>query len=280
MVTPTFETHNWSDTITPVIISVPHAGRDYRAVKDELRVPLRAVLALEDRYVDLAVERAIDAKFATLISRLPRLAIDLNRDLDELDPAMVDGAPASGQPLSARARSGLGLIPARVTGVGELWRRRLPQQVVMARIDTHYRAYHHALSDRIERTARRFGAAILMDVHSMPPLADLGGADIVLGDRFGRTATRSLVSLAAAIAERHGLRVAFNAPYAGGYIVTRHARPELQRYAIQVEIDRSLYLDAALTSPAAGLSKVQAMLADMAKAMSHELTVIKPLAAE
>jgi N-formylglutamate amidohydrolase len=256
----------------PVVISVPHAGRDYGDLPAQLRVPLSATLPLEDRYADRLVDVAIERGVATIVAHAPRLAIDLNRALADLDRAMIRGNGGGGDPLSAKARGGLGLIPARLAGTGSLWRTPLDAADVEARIATIYRPYHNAIGDMLSEAQRRWNGAVLIDLHSMPTLKQDDAPDIVIGDRFGRTAASHITEAACAFLSGAGFRVACNIPYAGGHIVGSHANPAANIHALQVEIDRRLYLDNSSDTVGVGLGAMQRTIVGLADMLSGEIT--------
>ncbi len=190
-----FDRYGPDEPASPVILSVPHAGRDYPlALRAALRVPVTALIPLEDRHVD-AVAMLARGNETMLVQRVARAWIDLNRSEQERDPGIDDGANRQAMPIqSARMRGGLGLVPRRVSGAGDIWRRRLDGDEVMARIEMDHRPYHAALAEALKRARARFGTAVLLDLHSMPPLtAAQGKARIVLGDRFGRSASARFV---------------------------------------------------------------------------------------
>ncbi|CAN5193903.1 N-formylglutamate amidohydrolase [soil metagenome] len=260
---------------SPIIISVPHAGRNYpQSLLAKARVPLAALQKLEDRFADLLVHRLVDRGYAVVIARAPRAIIDLNRSEREIDPFMVRGL-AHGHALttSAKLRGGLGLVPRRMQGVGELWLAPLEWTELAARIEGIYRPYHAMLAELMDKARAAHGHAILLDIHSMPSLAE--GSEpppgIVLGDRFGRSASARLVTLAADLCAGRGIRTAQNHPYPGSYLIERHGRPERGLHALQVEIDRALYLDAAHAFPGPGLGAMQALVADMASMLGTEI---------
>ncbi|TPG15292.1 N-formylglutamate amidohydrolase [Sphingomonas oligophenolica] len=254
---------------SPVVLSVPHAGRDYPlALRAALQVPLAALRPLEDRHVD-AVALAARGRETLIVQRRARAWIDLNRGEDERDPRVDEGADPKGQPMgSAKVRSGLGLVPRRALGAGSVWRRRFADADIATRIARDHRPYHAALSTALACAQARFGTAILIDLHSMPPLAS--GVGIVLGDRFGRAAGARFVACADAVARGAGFATALNLPYAGGHTLTTHGRPAAGIHAIQVEIDRALYLDAALDMPGNGIEAIAAMLRAMIAALASE----------
>jgi N-formylglutamate amidohydrolase len=267
-----FNTVNFSGNAGPVILSVPHAGRVYDPVLvAQLRVPLNAILPLEDRYADRLTEAAAAAGFPMIIAQVPRLAIDLNRAPDDLDPVSIRGGFARGAPTSAKARAGLGLIPTRLWGVGALWRAPFERGDIDARLRDAHAPYHAALASALATARVRWGSAILIDLHSMPPIKDDNAPDIVIGDRFGTSASSRLTAVAESVFQSAGLRTAINAPYAGGYIVSRHAKPHANVHALQVEIDRRLYLDDTLHMPSDGLARLQKLVRSLAESLREEL---------
>lgn len=263
----------------PVLIAVPHAGRSYpRTILDRMRNPGFAALKLEDRYVDLLAERiAQETGAALLVAHAPRAMIDLNRGHDDVDWEMF----ARGRPdrvgsytPGIRVRSGLGLIPRRLPGLGELWKRRHEEEDLAARIEQIHSPYHACLGETLEKLRERWGAALLLDLHSMPPLGYRGGQpgpDFVLGDRFGATCQGSLVASCFSYFAEHRRSVAHNRPYAGGYVLERHARPDDGIHALQVEIDRSTYLDPRLVEPGPGFDAVVGVLVGLVRRIAADV---------
>ena len=269
---------------SPVVLSVPHAGRDYPlALRAALRVPMAAVTILEDRHIDavaLAARSLSEGRETMLVQRRARAWIDLNRSEQERDPAIDEGAVWTALPLtSAKVRGGLGLVPRRVAGAGELWRRRLDAYDVAARIREDHRPYHAALANALTAARTRFGTAVLLDLHSMPTL----GPDkprIVVGDRFGRSAGGRFVAAIESVVASSGSVAALNTPYAGGHILDTHGRPAAGVHAIQIEFDRSLYLDPAGDRPGDGLAIAAALLRRMIDALADEAMSTLSVAAE
>ena len=254
---------------SPVVLSVPHAGRDYPlALRTALRVPPAALVVLEDRHVD-AVALAARTAEPTLVQRRARAWIDLNRGEDERDPRVDEGADPHAQPgRSAKIRSGLGLVPGRTGRAGDLWSRRFADAEVRQRIIADHRPYHAALAQLLAAARARFGVAVLVDLHSMPSLTD--GVQVVLGDRFGRSAGGRFVARVDSEARGMGIATGLNTPYAGGHILDRHADPAGGVHAVQVELDRALYLDARLDRPGKGFAQTVRLLRRMLAALADE----------
>ena len=265
-----FDRLGGEEPASPIIVSVSHAGRDYPLpLRAALRVSLAAAASLEDRHVD-AVAIAARANETVLIARRARAWIDLNRAEDERDPRIDEGAGPVG-PGQHKVDSGLGLVPRRAGVAGELWRRRWSDAEVRARIDADHRPFHSAVAAALTAAKRRWGVAVLLDLHSMPPLTGAAkGTRVVLGDRWGRAAGARFVARVESVAVAAGLPVALNTPYAGGYILDRHGRPAGGVHAIQLELDRGLYLDRALQRPSAGLERTALMVRRILGALADE----------
>lgn len=262
---------------TPVVVSVPHAGRDYPVdIEAALAVPVMRLVGLEDRHADTLAEALIADRHHVIVARAPRLLVDLNRAEDELDAAMA----APGAAVSARARGGLGVVPTRLAGVGEIWRTLPTDNDVAARLALVHRPYHLAIARAVDTACARWGFAVLVDLHSMPSLAGPGAAQIVLGDRHGTSAAGMVTAAAQTACMRAGFRTRRNDPYAGGYIVARHGRPSHRVHALQIEIDRRCYLDRAQLHPTPARHRVAAMLADAAARIVEALSPPIALAAE
>ncbi len=266
----------------PVLIAVPHAGRAYpSSLLERMRNPGFAALRLEDRYVDLLAANIAAATGATLlIANAPRAMLDLNRAADDIDWDMFGcGAPpdVGSYTPGRRARSGLGLIPRRLPGIGELWKRRHDEQDLAARISGIHEPYHATLAEALAALRDRWGAALLLDLHSMPPLALRGSQpppEFVLGDRFGTSCHGSLVASGFTYFAEMRRGAAHNRPYAGGYVLERHAGPEEGLHALQLEIDRSSYLDSRLTEPGRGFAAMAHLLIGLVRRLTVEVAAL------
>lgn len=263
----------------PVVLSVPHSGRDYPDWLSAMAVRGSAALStLEDPLVDRLVWRALQHGVGAVIARAPRAAIDCNRAEDEIDPAIVHGR--DGGRISTRARGGLGIIPSRTQAHGHLWRRSISRAELADRIAQAHRPYHEALARELRRSVDRFGCALLLDCHSMPPVPD-GVPPVILGDCFGRAAPQWVSHEAARIAARAGFASALNNPFAGGHVIERHAAPARGVHALQLEIDRRCYLDSRLREPGEGFDRVALLFEQITTGLGQALLGdATPIAAE
>ena len=253
----------------PVLLSVPHSGRDYPEWLVDMATAGRlALTSLEDPLVDRLVWRGVQRGIGAVIARAPRAAIDCNRGEDEVDPAVVDGARRGR--VTARARGGLGIIPARTQQHGYLWRRAISPKQLEERVDQAHRPYHRAIEGQLALLVERFGCALLLDCHSMPPPPQ-GIPPIVFGDCRGRSADAWVSNEAVAIAARHGFEAGLNDPFAGGHVVERHGAPARGIHALQVEIDRRCYLDEGLNRPGPGFDAVASLIDALAVGLGEAL---------
>jgi N-formylglutamate amidohydrolase len=255
--------------LLPVLLSVPHSGRDYDLeVLNNAAQGRRALETLEDPLVDRLVWRAIAAGIGAIIQPVPRAVIDCNRDEEEVDPAAILGiSPA---PVGPRARYGLGLVASRTHRHGALWRRPIDRSELNRRIEQIHRPYHQALADGFDDLRIRHGEALLLDCHSMPSRTG-GQADVVIGDRHGSSCSAWLSTEAMGIVRASGFSAALNEPYAGGAIVARHGKPSDGVHALQLEIDRSLYLDRDGRAAGPGFDRIASLIEDLATALGNAL---------
>ena len=241
-----------------MLLSVPHSGRDYPDWLIALASAGKSSLTvLEDPWVDRLVWRALQRGCGAVIARTPRAAIDCNRAEDEVDPSIVEGARRGR--VSARARGGLGIVPTRTQQHGYLWRRAITPKQLDDRLSQAHRPYHAAIEAQLSLLMDRFGCAVLLDCHSMPP-PPKGVPSIVFGDCRGRTAEAWLSAEADSVARRAGFEAGLNDPFAGGHVIERHAQPARGVHAIQLEIDRRCYLDSKLAKPGRGFDRIAALI--------------------
>ncbi len=261
---------------TPVLLSVPHAGRHYPdAMKDLTRLNDLQLMSLEDRLADQLCDAALDAGHSLISARTARAWIDLNRAETELDPDMFAERPQGDavRRLTAKVRGGLGIIPRRIANGGDIWRQPIALSDLEDRITQTHRPYHDAVRRALIDRQSRFGCAILLDIHSMPPLRaerNLPSAHLVVGNLHGRAASQTFTNCVVEEARSAGFRVAVNLPYAGGHILERHALPNRGIHAIQLEIDRSLYLDTHLREIGKGAPAMIQLVRRIADALSAE----------
>jgi N-formylglutamate amidohydrolase len=270
-----FAMRNCEQLEVPILLSVPHAGRDYpESVFDQLRLPPASLTRLEDRYADCLAREAIKARIPTIIALRARAWIDLNRDESDMDQEMLCKADRrlDVNP-GLKVRGGLGLVPRRLSGEGDLWRRPFARAEIIHRVEHFHRPYHQQLGSVLANMRARFGGAILLDLHSMPPLVPSFGnpaAHFVVGDLFGKSASGRVSELLMARLRQHGYPCQLNHPYSGDYVLRRHACLEHNIHAVQLEVDRALYLDPPLQQLGSGLARTANLIAEICQALASD----------
>ena len=246
----------------PFVFASPHSGRLYPANFIEMsRLSATALRRSEDAFVEELFCGAVALGAPMLAARFPRAFLDANRAPAEIDSTMFEGALAVAvDSPSPRVNAGLGVIPRIVRDGAEIYRGKLKPADAEERLDRLYRPYHAALAQLIEETRAQFGVAVVIDCHSMPSAAAI--PDIVFGDRYGMAAAPSVTRLAELAFEEQGFSHARNAPYAGGYTTHLHGRRDRDVHALQVEINRALYLDEERIAKGARFEQVHARLTD------------------
>jgi len=272
---------------TSVVFASPHSSRDYPAwFLDRVLPDAVAMRSSEDAFVDQLFGAAPQHGASLLLGGAPRAFVDLNRSADELDPALIDGVRHAGH--NPRVASGLGVIPRVVSGGRAIYGGKISLREARQRIDQYWRPYHAALTFELNRAHEAFGNAILIDCHSMPHEAldgcVRGGVrrpDVVLGDRFGASASREITERIEAAFTRAGLCVMRNTPFAGAYVTQAYGRPPRGRHAVQVEIDRALYMDERMITPNSDFEAFSALMAGIVADLADIGRPIQmPLAAE
>lgn len=268
----------------PMVVCSPHSGTAYPAAfLAQTRLSMAALRSSEDTHVDRIVAAAPRLGAPLLCALMPRVYVDVNREPLELDPALFrDPLPPEANTASGRIRAGLGTIP-RVAGEGQaIYRQRLSFAHTRERLDRVYQPYHAALAALIEETRAAFGQCIVLDCHSMPASAVSGvrprAPDIVLGDRHGTSCDPRITATADRVLTDLGFTVRRNAPYAGGFTTQHYGRPTLGVHALQIEMNRALYMDETTRTPEPGL----VALAEAMRAVMDAVSTLagEPLAAE
>lgn len=284
MQTPAYRIFEPQTVQTSVVFASPHSGCDYPEwfIRRSL-LNAHTIRSSEDAYVDQLFAEAPNFGAPFLVAQAPRALLDLNRAAEELDPALIQGVRKVGH--NPRVASGLGVIPRVVANGRAIYHGKMTRAEADDRIETYWRPYHTALQTLLETARQAFGEAILIDCHSMPREAVQGASrrgvprpEIVLGDRFGAAADVELVDQIEAAFLKAGFVVSRNTPFAGAYVTQHYGRPLKAQHAIQIEIDRSLYMDEATIQPhsdyesfRARLTSVVAQIAALGKPDTNSL---------
>ena len=259
---------------TPVICASPHSGRIYPlAMMAASQLDRRAIRRSEDAHVDELIAAAPSFGHALIAAQFARAFIDVNREPWELDPAMFeDELPAFAKARTARVAAGLGAIARIVCEGQEIYARKLTFAEAEARVRQVHQPYHAALTALIAETKATRGLAILIDWHSMPAAAASGRngepCDFVLGDRFGAACASAVPALVDRELSAMGYRVARNTPYAGGYTTEHYGRPARGVHALQIEVNRALYVDEVSLAPTPGFDRLKSDLEHLFKTLA------------
>ena len=251
---------------TSVVFASPHSGRDYPwSFIRRTNLNEHTVRSSEDAFVDQLFDCATQFGAPFLKAGAPRAFVDLNRSAEELDPALISGAQRLGH--NPRVASGLGVVPRVVANGKAIYSGKISMAEAERRIDTYWRPYHAALETQLDQAHVMFGQAILVDCHSMPHEAmdsvartGIRRPEVVLGDRFGAAADEAIVDRIEAAFTNAGLVVTRNTPFAGAYITQHYGRPMRGRHAIQVEIDRALYMNEQMIRPNSNFQNFRTLL--------------------
>jgi N-formylglutamate deformylase len=234
--------------------------------------------------VDELMDFAPDLGIPLICSEIPRAFVDLNRARDELDSAIIEGIKPDGQ--NPRVISGLGVIPRVVANGKEIYSGKLSKEAAFERLGKFWDPYHSKLSELLDRAYRQFGYSILIDAHSMPHEAILNAStgfhtsQLVLGDRYGASCSPDIVNNLTMLISKNGLHASRNIPFSGAYIVQKYGRPELNRHAIQLEIDRSMYMDERKIQKLEKFFKLKNKLLNILRDFSETHTSVSSIAAE
>ena len=268
-----------------IVIASPHSGRNYScSVKEKSILDPTTLRSSEDAFVDELMDFAPDLGIPLICSEIPRAFVDLNRARDELDSAIIEGIRPNGQ--NPRVISGLGVIPRVVANGKEIYSGKLSKEAAFERLGKFWDPYHSKLSELLDRAYRQFGYSILIDAHSMPHEAILNAStgfdtsQLVLGDRYGASCSPDIVNNLTMLISKNGLHASRNIPFSGAYIVQKYGRPELNRHAIQLEIDRSMYMDEQKIQKLEKFFKLKNKLLNILRDFSKTHASITSIAAE
>jgi N-formylglutamate amidohydrolase len=271
---------------TSVVFASPHSGRNYPwSFLSQSILNEHTIRSSEDAFVDDLFAAAPRFGAPLIAATAPRAFVDLNRSPDELDPALIEGIKA--QSTNPRVTSGLGVVPRVVANGRSIYSGKLSRSEIDDRLQTVWHPYHTRLQQLLSENVKTLGEAILVDCHSMPHeaidvIGIAGGVrpDIVLGDRFGAAADSAVVEKIESAFASVGLKVARNAPFAGAYTAQHYGRPSRGQHVVQIEIDRSLYMDERKIRPNANYAEFKSLLTQIVAEIAGIGRQTMPIAAE
>jgi len=271
--------------LSGIVIASPHSGRNYlSSVKEQSILDPITLRSSEDAFVDELMDFAPALGIPLICSEIPRAFVDLNRARDELDPAIIEGIKPNRQ--NPRVISGLGVIPRVVANGKEIYSGKLSKEAAIERLENFWDPYHSKLAELLDRARQQFGYSILIDTHSMPHEAILNASSsfrtsqIVLGDRYGAACAPEIINDLIKLISKNGLRASRNIPFSGAYIVQKYGSPGLNRHAIQLEIDRSIYMDERKIQKLEKFHKLKNKLQSIMRDFSQIHTCLTSIAAE
>ena len=284
-----FEVRASAEQRVPFVFSSPHSGRFYpERFLAMAKLDRNVIRRSEDCYVDELFGAVVPLGAPMLAANFPRAYLDVNREPWELDPRMFcEPVPSYCNVRSPRVAGGLGTVP-RLVGEGlDIYCARLPLAEAVERIESIYKPFHATLKRLLMQTHAVFGYAILVDCHSMPASIRVGDngvrPDFIVGDRFGTSASAVLTDAAIGLLSGMGYHVAHNKPYAGGFITEHYGRPSRHLHALQIEINRGLYMNERTLDRSAGFDALAndlgRFVADLMALPDHYFLDL-PLAAE
>lgn len=260
---------------TPLVLDSPHSGTVY---PDDFRaaLPLHVLRQAEDTHVEKIYDFASDIGAAWVEAHFPRIYLDANRDISEIDVQLFEsdwpGEVTADEVTLQKVRLGKGLI-WRFTDKGEpIYERQLSVEEGQNRIAACWMPYHAAVAEAIDAAHARHGYSIHINCHSMPSVAashatlhpGLEHADFVIGDRDGSTASPRLSALICDFLRARGYDVAYNHPYKGVELVRRNGQPDAHRHSIQIEVNRKIYMnEETLDIIPDGMQRLRADLRDL-----------------
>nr|WP_328809275.1 N-formylglutamate amidohydrolase [Roseibium aggregatum] len=286
---PAFDVLSPADQRLPFVFNSPHSGRQYPAdFIASSRLDEVSIRRSEDAYVDDLFGHVVPLGAPLLRAHFPRAYLDVNREPYELDPKMFSGRlPSYANIRSIRVAGGLGTVARIVSENHEIYRSKLPVEEALGRVEEIYKPYHSTLRRLLAQTHVTFGYAVLIDCHSMPSSVKCQTTDtrpdFILGDRYGTSCSPELTEFAYSILRNMGYTVSRNKPYAGGFITEHYGRPASGLHALQIEINRGLYLNETRFEPSSGFQDLFDNLRDFARdltSMPDAALYSDPIAAE
>ena len=272
---PAFEIIEPHATMAPVLFNSPHSGSTYpRAFLEQSRLDVGTLRRSEDSFVDALIAGVVKNGYPMMRAHFPRCFVDVNREPYELDPRMFDGRlPSFANTRSMRVAGGLGTVARVVGDAQEIYDQRIPVDDALQRIETLYKPYHRALRRLFTKMHRDFGAAMLVDCHSMPSSSghkdERPRPEFVLGDRYGTSCVGVVAETVESTLRTLGYTVSRNKPYAGGFITEHYGNPSAGLHAIQLEVNRALYMDERRYERIAGFERLAADLETLARRLGE-----------
>jgi N-formylglutamate amidohydrolase len=272
---PPYEVQEPADCKGPVLFNSPHSGSTYpRAFLAASRLDIGTLRRSEDSFVDDLIAGVVTHGFPLMHAHFPRCFVDVNREPYELDPRMFEGRlPSFANTRSMRVAGGLGTVARVVGDAQEIYDQRIPVDDALRRIESLYKPYHRSLRRLFTKLHRDFGAAVLIDCHSMPSTAghkdERPRPEFVLGDRYGTSCVGAVSETVEQTLRGLGYSVSRNKPYAGGFITEHYGNPASGLHTVQIELNRAIYMDERRRERSPRFAQVAADFARLADALAQ-----------
>lgn len=269
VLSPAFEVSRPAQWRAGVVFASPHSGNVYpKSFIERSHLTVAQLRRNEDIFIDKLFGPCIATGAPLLTALFPRCYVDVNRAENELPAEWLHEAATP----SARAQAGLGVIPTHMSETTQIYNQSLDIEVARMRLAHLYRPYHNALQDLLSDCVERFGQALLIDCHSMPGFSPMGSRrpDIILGDRFGKSCHPDTIARLQRIFRAAGYTVSTNYPYAGGFVTAHYGRPESGIEAVQIEINRDLYLNPVTLAPKRGYDRLAGDLVNIIREIIYQ----------
>lgn len=273
-----FDVQRPFEQTVPFVFASPHSGTNYTAeFIDESRLDPVALRRSEDSFIDELYEDVPKCGAPLLKALFPRAYVDPNREAYELDPRMFQEVlPKYVNTSSPRVFAGLGTVPRVVTNGDEIYAGKITFAEAKQRIEECYFPYHAMLRNLIDETKQRFGKCILIDCHSMPsiggPMDDDKGnqrVDIVLGNKHGEACAPDIINFVEEHLKGLGMIVRRNHPYAGGYTTRHYGAPETGVHALQIEVNRAIYMDEETITKKSNFADLKGKFSSLLRALEN-----------
>ncbi len=256
--------------VCPIMISVPHCGRFYPpALIDNSNLNEKEIRGAEDFFVDELSKAAPNFEIDFIYANVARAYIDLNRCSKSLDGLLIDGV--KNNQADALVRAGQGIIPRILPGNLSIFRQKISLSDALHRIENIYNPYHNQILKNLSQIYDVFGKYLIIDMHSMPNSAlGFDTADIIIGDCFSKSCSKNISDITNVYFRNSGLKVRLNRPYAGGFTTQTYGAPIKGKNAIQIEINRSLYMNEKTLEKTEEFENIKKLITNFFKTIKSE----------
>lgn len=220
----------------PIVLSVPHCGTTFPdEIRDDYNPGMKASPDDTDWFVDQLYNFAPEMGITMITAEYSRWVIDLNRN------------PES-QPLYNDGRIITGLCTTTDFHGNEIYRKNIPDHnEVERRKKRYYEPYYIRVQELLTELKNEFGQVLLWDAHSIrqhvPAIHKERFPDMILGSVDRTSASDNLIEAALGELGKGDYQLEHNTPFKGGQITRTFGKPEEGQHALQLEMNKILYMD-------------------------------------